>query len=202
MSFLSLFHNCLPSASNIALSDNLHRRDDHEGSTDDDPQEQQQQQLQQQQQQKRQQISKVSALESSISTALNHLRLSIRAILPKRIHEPTGPLVLLFDMLLSIFISPGASSVTISKLPQFTIQNPTSKKASTSDEISPAAARCQQQGCCPNPQPTEKCPVCLGPFEHMDVVRQLSCNHIFHKECIDAWLQKKSLCPVCKIDPC
>lgn len=47
-------------------------------------------------------------------------------------------------------------------------------------------------------QPT--CPICLDEFEHGKTqVRELPCRHIFHPDCIDAFLlNNSSLCPMCK----
>ncbi|KAF4975865.1 hypothetical protein FZEAL_7406 [Fusarium zealandicum] len=44
------------------------------------------------------------------------------------------------------------------------------------------------------------CHICLGNFDHrVTIIRELSCGHIFHPECIDEFLsQNSSLCPVCK----
>ncbi|KPI44758.1 putative RING finger membrane protein [Cyphellophora attinorum] len=44
------------------------------------------------------------------------------------------------------------------------------------------------------------CPICLDDFIHgVTPVRELPCNHIFHSECIDPFLQNNSsLCPMCK----
>lgn len=45
------------------------------------------------------------------------------------------------------------------------------------------------------------CPICLDDFvSHTTIVRELQpCSHIYHPECIDSFLQKKSsLCPMCK----
>ena len=44
------------------------------------------------------------------------------------------------------------------------------------------------------------CSICLAPYVVNDVVRTLSCLHIFHKDCIDHWLEEHSTCPVCKSD--
>ncbi|KAK5630595.1 hypothetical protein RRF57_006310 [Xylaria bambusicola] len=47
-------------------------------------------------------------------------------------------------------------------------------------------------------QPT--CLICLEPFESkVTIIRELSCGHIFHPECIDEFLSDmSSLCPLCK----
>ncbi|MCJ1425484.1 hypothetical protein MMC29_003383 [Sticta canariensis] len=52
-------------------------------------------------------------------------------------------------------------------------------------------------------QPTysqPSCTICLDEFEsHCTVVRELPCQHIYHPDCIDAFLTKSSSrCPVCK----
>lgn len=45
-----------------------------------------------------------------------------------------------------------------------------------------------------------KCVICFDDFEsHCTEVRELPCQHIYHPDCIDEFLTKKSsLCPVCK----
>jgi hypothetical protein len=43
------------------------------------------------------------------------------------------------------------------------------------------------------------CPICLEPFGVGHVVRTIiPCGHIFHKDCLDPWLQQRATCPVCK----
>lgn len=44
----------------------------------------------------------------------------------------------------------------------------------------------------------ETCAICLCPFEAGDDVKQLPCSHIYHPECIDAWLRRDATCPLCK----
>lgn len=44
-----------------------------------------------------------------------------------------------------------------------------------------------------------ECAVCLNEFEHDDTLRLLpQCSHVFHTDCIDAWLASHTTCPVCR----
>uniref|UniRef100_A0A336LJR9 CSON007381 protein n=1 Tax=Culicoides sonorensis TaxID=179676 RepID=A0A336LJR9_CULSO len=47
---------------------------------------------------------------------------------------------------------------------------------------------------------SEKCSICLSPFEVDSYVRRLPCMHFYHRECIEQWLQLNSTCPICRID--
>ena len=46
------------------------------------------------------------------------------------------------------------------------------------------------------------CPICIEEFKARptDLVCLLACNHVFHKNCIDEWIHRNSLCPLCKHD--
>ncbi|XVF18032.1 hypothetical protein REPUB_Repub10bG0176400 [Reevesia pubescens] len=46
----------------------------------------------------------------------------------------------------------------------------------------------------------ENCAICLEDYVHGETVRVLpKCNHMFHKNCIEEWLQVPSLhCPICR----
>ena len=41
-----------------------------------------------------------------------------------------------------------------------------------------------------------KCPICLGNL--IEPVMINICNHIFCKFCIEMWMQKKEICPLCR----
>ncbi|XP_028806207.1 E3 ubiquitin-protein ligase ATL31-like [Neltuma alba] len=44
-----------------------------------------------------------------------------------------------------------------------------------------------------------ECAVCLCEFDQHDTLRLLpKCNHVFHPQCIDAWLASHVTCPVCR----
>ncbi|XP_027160105.1 RING-H2 finger protein ATL10-like [Coffea eugenioides] len=47
--------------------------------------------------------------------------------------------------------------------------------------------------------PNKECAVCLEGFKIGEVCRLLPiCNHSFHVQCIDSWLQQTPSCPVCR----
>ncbi|XP_063694988.1 E3 ubiquitin-protein ligase ARK2C-like isoform X2 [Bolinopsis microptera] len=45
---------------------------------------------------------------------------------------------------------------------------------------------------------TPKCPICLEEFLDKVKIRRLRCIHNFHIKCIDQWLKKNMICPVCR----
>ncbi|GLT56247.1 hypothetical protein SLA2020_293050 [Shorea laevis] len=46
---------------------------------------------------------------------------------------------------------------------------------------------------------TLECAVCLSEFEDHETLRLIpKCNHVFHTDCIDAWLARHTTCPVCR----
>ncbi|NXN07496.1 RN128 ligase, partial [Indicator maculatus] len=46
----------------------------------------------------------------------------------------------------------------------------------------------------------DTCVVCIELYKPNEVVRILTCNHLFHKNCIDPWLLEHRTCPICKCD--
>ena len=46
----------------------------------------------------------------------------------------------------------------------------------------------------------KKCSICLVKYKKSDLIKELPCNHIFHKNCILKWIEKSNVCPICKYD--
>ena len=42
-----------------------------------------------------------------------------------------------------------------------------------------------------------KCVVCQYEFKNGEEVTQLPCGHLFHSDCVDTWLSKNKVCPMC-----
>ncbi|PRQ50814.1 putative transcription factor C2H2 family [Rosa chinensis] len=42
------------------------------------------------------------------------------------------------------------------------------------------------------------CSICLANYSDNDEVRELTCSHVFHVECVDRWLKINASCPLCK----
>ncbi|XP_010553505.1 PREDICTED: E3 ubiquitin-protein ligase At1g12760-like isoform X2 [Tarenaya hassleriana] len=47
-------------------------------------------------------------------------------------------------------------------------------------------------------QEDAECCICLSEYEEGVEVRELTCGHHFHCECVDKWLYMNSTCPLCK----
>ena len=48
------------------------------------------------------------------------------------------------------------------------------------------------------PEVCTSCMVCLCDFEDGEECRRLPCNHTFHKSCVEEWLSRSPVCPICK----
>ena len=46
--------------------------------------------------------------------------------------------------------------------------------------------------------PDNTCSVCLDEFKDEDVLIKLNCEHIFHKDCLEPWLNDNRNCPLCR----
>ena len=46
----------------------------------------------------------------------------------------------------------------------------------------------------------EKCVICFENFKRVDIIKELPCKHIYHKDCILKWLKDSNICPLCKYD--
>mmetsp|Transcript_478 Transcript_478/g.777 ORF Transcript_478/g.777 Transcript_478/m.777 type:complete len:329 (+) Transcript_478:79-1065(+) len=44
------------------------------------------------------------------------------------------------------------------------------------------------------------CTICLGEYENGEELVKLHCNHVYHDECITAWTQEHTKCPLCNLD--
>ena len=44
----------------------------------------------------------------------------------------------------------------------------------------------------------KECSICLVDFEENDDIANLTCKHIFHKNCIVEWSNRKAECPNCR----
>ncbi|KAG0039038.1 hypothetical protein BGZ82_009942 [Podila clonocystis] len=44
----------------------------------------------------------------------------------------------------------------------------------------------------------DECAICLNEFVDGDELRQMYCNHYFHRNCVDRWLVRNPFCPKCK----
>ena len=45
--------------------------------------------------------------------------------------------------------------------------------------------------------PEDICTICLEEFKFDEELKKLKCNHIYHKECLEKWIYKNSICPLC-----
>ena len=50
------------------------------------------------------------------------------------------------------------------------------------------------------PKNKNECTICIEEFKNGDCLITLPCLHLYHKECIENWLNEELNCPVCKFD--
>ena len=44
----------------------------------------------------------------------------------------------------------------------------------------------------------QKCVICMEKYQIKEKLKTLPCFHVFHSDCIDAWLKQHNSCPICK----
>ena len=44
----------------------------------------------------------------------------------------------------------------------------------------------------------ESCIICLEEYNSEEMVKKFFCGHIFHEKCLNAWIIKSVICPICK----
>jgi len=49
-----------------------------------------------------------------------------------------------------------------------------------------------------NNVPDDICSICLEEFKYDEELKKLKCDHIFHKGCLEPWLNKNNKCPICR----
>jgi hypothetical protein len=82
----------------------------------------------------------------------------------------------MIDIIVGVFVSRGASKQRIASLSSYVLDSETKFPG--------------------------RCAICLGDWEAMEEIRSLHCCHAFHTECVDPWLERRNLCPICKADAC
>jgi len=74
------------------------------------------------------------------------------------------------------------------------IEEKPGRVSATKDEIEClVTTRIEGGGC-------DACAICLSDFEQAQVVRHLPCTHFFHTKCVDRWLRRHRICPLCLHD--
>jgi len=49
--------------------------------------------------------------------------------------------------------------------------------------------------------PENNCSICLEEFKNEDILKKLNCDHIFHKDCLQPWINNNNnnkTCPLCR----
>ncbi|XP_051530695.1 E3 ubiquitin-protein ligase RNF128a [Myxocyprinus asiaticus] len=73
-------------------------------------------------------------------------------------------------------------------------------KAEAKKAIGQLQVRILRQGDQETGPDADTCAVCIELYKPGDVLSILTCNHFFHKSCIEPWLLEHRTCPMCKCD--
>lgn len=77
-------------------------------------------------------------------------------------------------------------------------QNRNGAAGASSHEIDSCTAEWVVDDVTKLPEELRSCCVCLEDVCSQQRVRTLPCLHTFHAECVEEWLQKKKVCPLCQ----
>lgn len=103
--------------------------------------------------------------------------------------------------------APATTASALSKTAGTVIETEKSETVTTTTSLParPAPTHISRNSYRPSPLSQPTCAICLDDFQLADAsnpgttVRELPCHHIFHPECVDAFLRdSSSLCPMCK----
>lgn len=97
----------------------------------------------------------------------------------------------------------GGSSATMPRLSTRIIQAPQDRWASFRQPVvvRPSNEVLQQNTEITNGVTGQNCSVCQDSIIATDSCRRLnSCQHVFHRTCIDEWFERSVVCPVCRQD--
>ncbi|XP_060768739.1 E3 ubiquitin-protein ligase RNF128a isoform X2 [Neoarius graeffei] len=73
-------------------------------------------------------------------------------------------------------------------------------KAKAKKAIGQLKVRTLSQGDQETGPDADSCAVCIESYKPGDVLCVLTCNHFFHKACVEPWLMEHRTCPMCKCD--
>jgi hypothetical protein len=77
--------------------------------------------------------------------------------------------------------SPPPSKLFLKTKPYHAVDDTASQVDETADDDDPAAC----------------CIICFVPLEEGDRIGDLSCDHVYHVDCLKGWVQRKNSCPLC-----
>lgn len=52
----------------------------------------------------------------------------------------------------------------------------------------------------PHKNDEPSCCICLCEYEEGEMLNQLACGHVYHRECIHSWCENHTRCPLCNLD--
>jgi len=71
------------------------------------------------------------------------------------------------------------------------------KKDANGDTIKTKLIKIKQIYYKENDYLNSECPICYDIFKDNELLKELKCKHIFHKECLSQWLLNMNSCPIC-----